>query len=40
MLLSSDLGFVEQEEWPKLLKEVGDVERMLKGLIKSLHKNT
>jgi len=39
ILLSGDLGFVE-EDMLRLQKEIGDVERMLKGLIKSLYKNT
>lgn len=39
ILLSGDLGFVE-EDVLRLQKEIGDVERMLKGLIKSLYKNT
>jgi four helix bundle protein len=40
MLLSGDLGFVRREDLSRLQQEIGDVERMLKGLIKSLHKNT
>ena len=40
ILLSGDLGFVEQEGLLRLQKEIGDVERMLKGLIKSLIRNT
>lgn len=40
ILLSGDLGFVERGDLLKLQKEIGDVERMLKGLIKSLYKNT
>ena len=39
-LLSGDLGFVGKEDLSRLQKEIGDVERMLKGLIKSLYKNT
>jgi four helix bundle protein len=38
ILLSGDLGFIEQEHLLRLQKEIGDVERMLKGLIKSLVK--
>jgi hypothetical protein len=34
--LSGDLGFVEKEDLVRLQKEIGDIERMLKGLIKSL----
>jgi four helix bundle protein len=40
VLLSGDLGFVRREDLLRLQQEIGDVERMLKGLIKSLHKNT
>ena len=40
ILLSGDLGFVEKEDMLRLQNEIGDVERMLKGLIKSLYKNT
>jgi len=40
ILLSGDLGFVEKEGLLRLQKEIGDVERMLKGLIRSLSKNT
>jgi four helix bundle protein len=40
ILLSGDLGFVEKENLLRLQKEIGGVERMLKGLIKSLYKNT
>jgi len=40
ILLSGDLGFVGKEDLSRLQKEIGDVERMLKGLIKSLYKNT
>ena len=40
VLLSGDLGFVGKEDLSRLQKEIGDVERMLKGLIKSLYKNT
>ncbi len=38
--LSRDLGFLKDEESKLLQKEVGDVERMLKGLIKSLNKKS
>ncbi len=40
ILLSGDLGFVVKEDLLRLQKETGDVERMLKGLIKSLNKKT
>jgi four helix bundle protein len=39
MLLSGDLGFIRGEDLDRLHRGVGDVERMLKGLIKSLEKN-
>jgi len=35
-MLSGDLGYVGKERLQKLRTEVGDVERMLKALIKSL----
>jgi four helix bundle protein len=38
MLLSGDLGFIGKEDLSRLHEEIGDVERMLKGLIKSLAK--
>jgi len=34
--LSSDLGYIKTEELEQLQKNLGDIERMLKGLIKSL----
>jgi four helix bundle protein len=40
ILLSGDLGFIKSEDLKTLQKDIGDVERMLKGLIKSLGKNT
>ena len=40
ILLSGDLRFVGKEDLSRLQKEIGDVERMIKGLIKSLYKNT
>ena len=36
LLLSADLGYGKAAELEKLQKDIGDVERMLKGLIKSL----
>jgi four helix bundle protein len=36
ILLSGDLRFVGKEDLSRLQKEIGDVERMLKGLIQSL----
>jgi four helix bundle protein len=40
ILLSGDLGFIEGKILKQLLERVEEVERMLKGLIKSLSKNT
>jgi len=40
ILLSGDLTFIKGEDLRKLQEGVGDVERMLKGLIKSLEKST
>ena len=36
VMISGDLGYVEKERHEKLKGEIGDVERMLKVLIKSL----
>jgi four helix bundle protein len=36
ILLSGDLGYIEAEQSKKLRDEIGEVERMLKALIKSL----
>ena len=35
-MISGDLGYVEKESLQKLREEIGDVERMLKAMIKSL----
>ena len=35
-LLSGDLGYIEGKETEKLLDKIGEVERMLMALIKSL----
>jgi len=35
-MLSGDLGYVGRDRLQKLRSEIGDVERMLKALIKSL----
>jgi len=40
VLLSGDLGYIKGENLERLQKDVGDVERMLKGLIRSLTKKT
>jgi four helix bundle protein len=40
ILLCGDLGFIKGEDLKRLQEVVGDVERMLKGLIKSLGKST
>ena len=39
IFLSGDLGFIKGKDLEKLQKDIGDVERMLKGLIKSLRQN-
>ncbi len=36
VLLSGDLGYIEDEEMKKFLEKIGEVERMLKALIKAL----
>ena len=36
ILLSGDLGYLDQESLSVLQMEIGDVERMLKALVKSL----
>ena len=36
VLISGDLGYIKVENLEMLQKDLGDVERMLKGLIKSL----
>lgn len=36
VLLSGDLGYIEADDLEKLQKNLGDIERMLKGLINSL----
>ena len=38
VLLAGDLNFIEQGEWGKLEKDIAEIERMLKALIKSLEK--
>jgi len=40
ILLSAELGYVEAERLRKIEDEFGDVERMLKALIKSLENKT
>ena len=35
-MISGDLSYVEKESLGKLKGEIGDIERMLKALIKSL----
>jgi four helix bundle protein len=39
ILLSGDLGFVRSENLDRLKNGLGDVERLLKALIRSLEKN-
>jgi four helix bundle protein len=36
VLLSKDLGYIKSDDFQKLQQDIGDVERMLKALIKSL----
>jgi four helix bundle protein len=36
ILLATDLGFLEAAESKRLVEELGDIERMLKGLIRAL----
>jgi four helix bundle protein len=36
ILLSGDLGYLNTESLPELQRDIGEVERMLKSLIKSL----
>jgi four helix bundle protein len=36
VMLSNDLGFIKTEDFEVLQKEIGEVERMLKALIKAL----
>jgi hypothetical protein len=38
ILLSGDLGFIKGEDLGKLQKDLGDIERLLKALIRSLEK--
>ena len=38
-MISGDLGYVEKESFQELREEIGDVERMLKAMIKSLKNN-
>jgi len=40
ILLSGDLGYIEAQNFERLQREVEDIERMLKRLIKSLDKHT
>jgi hypothetical protein len=35
-MISGDLGYVQKERYQELREEIGDVERMLKAMIKSL----
>ena len=40
LLLSGDLGYIKKIGLESLLKSVGDIERMLKALIRSLQKKS
>jgi len=35
-MISGDLGYMGQERFQEIKEEIGDVERMLKAMIKSL----
>jgi hypothetical protein len=35
-MISGDLGYVEKERLQEIREEIGDVERMLKAMMKSL----
>jgi len=35
-MISKDLGYIKSDDFQKLQQDIGDVERMLKALIKSL----
>jgi len=35
-MISGDLGYVGKERHQEIIEEIGDVERMLKAMIKSL----
>jgi len=36
ILLAGDLGFIGEGDWGPMKKEIAEIERMLKALIKSL----
>ncbi len=38
-MISGDLGYVQKERFQELKEEIGDVERRLKAMIKSLENN-
>ena len=40
LLLSGDLGYIKEKEMEKIQQDVGDIERMLKALIKSLRERS
>lgn len=37
IMISKDLSYIKSDDFLKLQQDIGDVERMLKALIKSLH---
>jgi len=39
-MISGDLGYVRKERFQEIREEIGDVERMLKAMIKSLETNS
>jgi four helix bundle protein len=36
IMISKDLGYMKSDDFKELLRDIGEVERMLKALIKSL----
>jgi four helix bundle protein len=40
LLLSGDLGYIKLEEMEKVQQDIGEIERMLKALIKSLRERS
>lgn len=40
LLLSADLGYIRAEDMKKVQQDIGEVERMLKALIKSLRERS
>jgi four helix bundle protein len=40
LLLSGDLGYIREKEMEKIQQDIGEIERMLKALIKSLRERS